>query len=210
MEDFKLIRTIDDNDLPIFISFSAGETSGDMLLRMWEKYNGKRKIIVLFANTGQEWEETLKFAHRIELFYKIPIIWLEAIVDPEYGKGIKHKVVNFYTAARSHELNTPMEQLIRKLGIPNKDQLHCTRDLKTRVMESYLKSIGIKECNTLIGIRFDEMSRLTSSKLFYEPAISGVTKKDVNFRWSQRPFRLNLTGYNGNCRWCHKKPYENY
>ena len=202
---FKLKRTIDEDDFPIVVSFSGGETSADMVLRVWKKYNGKRKIVIVFANTGEEHEATLTFVLMITLKYKIPIVWLEAIVDPEYGKGIKHRVTDYYKAKRRGNLDTPMELLIKKLGIPNKDNHHCTRDLKQRPIEHYLKSIGIKEHHMLVGIRKDEPTRLTSSVLFYEPAIQGLTKKDINFAWKKRPFRLRLKGYQGNCRACHKK-----
>lgn len=205
MSEFRLVKSIDGDDKPIVLSFSGGETSGDMVLRVWKKYNGKRKIIVIFANTGEEHEKTLEFVNNLEIFYSIPVIWVEAVVDPIYGKGIKHKVTDFFNAKRRGDTDTPFELLIRKLGIPNKDNHHCTRDLKTRPIEHYLKSIGVVERHTLIGIRCDELNRLTSSTLFYEPAINGVTKKAVNRRWRKRPFRLGLKGYQGNCRACHKK-----
>ena len=207
MTTFKLLRTIDEDDKPIVVSFSGGETSGDMLLRVWRKYNGKRRIIVLFANTGEEHEATLEYVNNFWSFYSIPVIWLEAIVDPVYGQGIRHRITNFRRAARSGDLDTPFELLIQKLGIPNKDNHHCTRDLKTRPIEHYLKTIGLstEDVHMLVGIRRDEPTRLSSSKLFYEPAVNGVTKKDVNERWRKRPFRLNLKGYQGNCRACHKK-----
>lgn len=207
MPDFKLLKSIDEDDKPIVVSFSGGETSGDMLLRIWKKYKGKRKIIVLFANTGEEHEATLEYVDNFELFYSIPVIWVEAIVDPIYGKGIKHRLTNFEKAKRRGDLDTPFELLIQKLGIPNKDNHLCTRDLKTRPMEHYIKSLGLKieDCHMCIGIRSDEWNRLTSQTLFYEPAINGVTKKDVNGRWAKRPFRLKLKGYEGNCRACHKK-----
>lgn len=213
-----MIKTIDNDLKPIFISFSGGETSGDMLLRLWNKWNGKREIIVLFANTGQEDNRTLEFVHLIETYYKIPIIWLEAIVNPVYRKGIKHKVVDYFTASRHDDGSvTPMEQKIAKLGIPNGENPDCTRDLKTRVMEHYLKVKGYDDVYTCVGIRFDEgFDRLKNPKLFYEPYHSGITKPMVNLAWENRPFRLaeskrteckglGLKGYEGNCRWCYKK-----
>lgn len=207
MSGFKLLRTIDEDNKPIVISFSGGETSGDMLLRLWDKYNGKREIIVLFANTGEEHEATLEYVDNFELFYSIPVIWLEAIVDPIYGNGIKHRVTSFYKTKRRGDTDTPFELLVRKLGIPNRDNHHCTRDLKTRPIEHYLKGIGLTldDVHMCVGIRKDEPTRLRSTKLFYEPAINGITKKDVNERWRNRPFRLKLKGYQGNCRACHKK-----
>lgn len=32
-----------------------------------------------------------------------------------------------------------------------------------------------------------------------------MTKPDVNWAWKNRPFRLQLKGYEGNCKWCWKK-----
>jgi hypothetical protein len=32
-----------------------------------------------------------------------------------------------------------------------------------------------------------------------------MTKPKINFWWSQQPFRLNLKGYQGNCKTCWKK-----
>jgi len=203
-KNFKLLRTIDEDEKPIVVSMSGGETSADMLIRVKEKYPN-RNIIAVFANTGHEDEKTLEFVHNIEIIYSIDIIWVEAVVNPIYGKGIKHRVVNFYTAKRDTDPETPFELLIRKLGIPNKDNHHCTRDLKTRPIEDYLKSIGVTDFHLLLGIRADERTRLTNPNIFYEPAISGITKKDVNANWRRRPFRLGLKGYEGNCKFCHKK-----
>lgn len=212
-----MIKTIDNDNDPIFVSFSGGETSGDMLIRVWDKYNGKRKIIVLFANTGQEDERTLVFVDMVSKYYGIPVVWLEAVINPKYGKGIRHKVVDFYSASRNHEVDTPMEQKIRKLGIPNAKNPDCTRDLKTRVMESWLKENVKGKFHTLVGIRRDEgIDRLKNKSVFYEPYHSGITKPKVNLAWENRPFRLaksnnpnceglGLPGYLGNCRWCYKK-----
>jgi len=202
-KEFFLMKSIPDDDKPIVVSMSGGETSGDMYIRIRKNYP-LRKIICVFANTGHEDERTLEFVHNIELTYG-EVVWVEAVIDPRYGKGVRHRIVDFYTAARDTDKETPFEALIRKLGIPNKDNHHCTRDLKTRPIENYLKSIGVTDYHLAIGIRADEWTRLTNPNVFYEPAISGITKKDVNENWRARPFRLGLKGYEGNCKFCHKK-----
>jgi len=232
--------TIDEDNKPLFISFSGGETSGDMLIRLCNEYAGKRKIIVLFANTGQEDERTLIFVKQIEDYYKIPIIWIEAIINigkvvngkkhifdalqwiritrklkkkigaekaqiylnnlPYFKIGPRHRVVNFETASRHGQ---PFRGIIAKHGIPNKPNPHCTRDLKTRPMEHYLKTIGLFDYHTAIGIRYDEPERIGSK--FYPMYNWKITKQHVNQSWDLRPFRLTLKGYEGNCRWCWKK-----
>jgi len=193
-----------DDKLPLFISFSAGETSAFMLWLMLEKYRGKREIIVLFANTGQENEETLEFAKKCEEHFNHPITWVEAEINMEYRKGIKHRVVNFETAERNGKT---FEKMISKLGIPNVENQYCTRDLKQYPMEHYLKTVyGLKDnvgYYTLIGIRVDEIDRI--GKYTYPLVPLGITKKHVNHFWENMPFRLELKGYQGNCKWCYKK-----
>ena len=157
-------HSIDKDKKPLFISFSAGETSAYMLQYLYKRYIGKREIFVLFANTGQEHEETYIFAKRIEEHFNIPIIWVEAIINPEYGKGVRHKIVDFDNADRTGKA---FEDMIAKLGIPNSKAMFCTRELKERPMLHYLKAQGYKEqdFHTAIGIRLDEFDRI--GKYFY-------------------------------------------
>ena len=50
-----------------------------MLKKIIDAYNGKlpKDIIVCFANTGKELEETLEFVHECEKRWNVPIHWLE-------------------------------------------------------------------------------------------------------------------------------------
>lgn len=191
---------IDNDNLPLFISFSFGETSAFLLWLMLQKYRGKREIIVLFANTGQENEETLIFGKKCSEYFDIPVIWLEAEISKKYGVGVKHRVVNFETAERNGKT---FEKMISKLGIPNVENQYCTRDLKKYPMEHWLKTNGYKDYHTLIGIRADEIDRI--GKYVYPLVSLGITKQHVNDFWSKMPFRLELKGYQGNCKWCYKK-----
>lgn len=166
------------------------------------------KVICLFANTGQENEETLRFVDRCDKEFGLNVVWVEAVVN-DGRKGTTHKVVNFETAARNGE---PFEAVIEKYGIPNKAYPHCTRELKLRPMRSYLKSIGWEsgDYKTAIGIRCDEGDRINPSYkehgLIY-PLVTDcpMTKPQINQWWSSQQFRLNLKGYEGNCKWCWKK-----
>lgn len=195
-----MIKDIEEDNLPLFISFSGGETSGFMLWYLLQQYRDKREIIVLFANTGQENEETLVFVKRCAEHFKVDIKYIEAVINPKYGKGITHKVVNFETCDRDGII---FEKMILKLGIPNTENIYCTRDLKLYPMQHYLKVNGINEYHTAIGIRADEIDRV--GKYYYPLVKLGITKQHVNDFWSKMPFRLELKGYQGNCKWCYKK-----
>lgn len=196
----------------IFISFSGGKTSAymtKMLLDHFRKNDPSKRVVVLFANTGQEHEETLKFVDRCDKEFGFGTVWLEAVVSPKYGEGIAHRVVNFETASRKGE---PFEGVIAKYGIPNAASPSCTRDTKLAPMRSYLRSIRWKpsDYSTAVGIRIDEMDRVSLTKMqkegyFYPCVDSGVTKEDIRNWWLTQRFNLNIPEHWGNCMWCWKK-----
>jgi hypothetical protein len=180
-----------------------------MAVWLWLHKREEYEMIFVFANTGQENEETLIFIDRVSKEFGIPVVWVEAIVNPISGQGTRAKIVCFQTASRNGE---PFRDHIAKYGIPNRENLACTRELKTNTIKSYARSIGWKhkEYETAIGIRTDEIDRMSDRKdkdrIIY-PLISmhPMTKPKVNFWCSQQSFRLNLKGYEGNCMVCHKK-----
>lgn len=191
----------------LLVSFSGGETSAYMAQWIWKHKKDEFDMIFVFANTGQENEETLQFVNKCESYFNFPITWVEALVYNGQRKGTSHNIVNFQTASRDGE---PFEDVISKYGIPNNSYPHCTRELKLSPINSYAKSIGWKNYYTAIGIREDEIDRMNPKRyelrLMY-PLISymPMTKPKINFWWQQQPFRLNLKGYQGNCITCWKK-----
>lgn len=203
----KLIDIMKTEKKKLVVSFSGGETSGFMAQWILKHKKDEFDIVCIFANTGQENEETLEFIEKCDKAFDMNLIWVEAVTNPIYGKGVRHKIVDYKTASRNGE---PFEQAIAKMGIPSKVAPWCTRDLKLRPIKSYLNSIGWKDYYTAIGIRADEFDRINSNRLkdkIYYPLIEDIsmTKQMINFWWSQQDFRLNLKGYQGNCKWCYKK-----
>lgn len=191
----------------LLVSFSGGETSAYMAQWLWNHKQDEYEMIFVFANTGQENEETLKFVRDCESLFNFKCVWIEAGVFHNQRKGNGFKIVDYISASREGE---PFEEIIKKHGIPNMSTPHCTRELKQAPIKAYAKSIGWKKYYTAIGIREDEIDRMSSkrkeSRLLY-PLISMIpmTKQKINFWWSQQPFRLNLKGYQGNCVTCWKK-----
>lgn len=193
----------------ILVSFSGGETSGYMLKHILENYSQDHEIKILFANTGEENEETLLFVKRCQEHFKCDIVWLEY-------ERLSFKVVNFDTAYRSHDPEQiekkwpdhPFRKYISHYGIPNRKNPTCTRELKERTMKRYLSSIGWKPSDfTLsIGIRSDEIDRVGDH--WYPLVFKGITKVHVNSFWDSMPFRLELKGYEGNCKTCWKKSFR--
>ena len=62
-----------------------------------ERYKDDPEVNLLFcfANTGKEREETLVYLKNIQEKFSIPIVWLEAEIIPEKGKGTTYKKVDF-------------------------------------------------------------------------------------------------------------------
>lgn len=198
----------------LFISFSGGETSALMTKLILERWsNLYDKIVVVFANTGQENEETLSFVDWCDKHLFAPkghrVVWVEADVQIGRRAAPKARVVTYETASRNGE---PFESVISKYGIPNQKFPQCTRDLKLNPLKDYIRSIGweAKSYDTAIGIRADEIDRCSvsakSNRVVYPLAFEWpTTKPEVNTFWRSQPRRLNLKGYEGNCKWCWKK-----
>lgn len=166
--------------------------------------------VVVFANTGREKKETLDFVNECDKKLGFKVVWVESITHHNQRKSSTHRVVSFDNASRVGE---PFEDMIRKYGIPNKSFPHCTRELKTNPIHSYVKNeLGWDEYTTAIGIRSDEIDRINPKNIrdknyWYPLADWKITKQFVNEFWDSDAydFTLNLKDYEGNCDFCWKK-----
>tara|TARA_R110001592_G_scaffold87052_1_gene256947 strand:+ start:12527 stop:13405 length:879 start_codon:yes stop_codon:yes gene_type:complete len=193
------------------ISFSGGETSAYMAKWLLENKSNEYDFVSVFANTGQENEETLKFVDQCDKAFNMNLVWIEAKINQELGKGTRWNIVNYETASRNGEV---FEDAIKKYGIPNLNNNWCTRDLKIYPIHNFMK-LGLKLTNydTAIGIRVDEIDRVSKNRVkdqFIYPLVSmkPMTKPQINKFWSNQSFRLNLKGYEGNCKACWKKSFN--
>jgi len=145
----------------IIVSFSGGETSGNMCKWLLDNYGHLYYFVFVFANTGREHEETLIFVDKCDREFGLQLVWIEAVTSPIKGMGTKHKIVNFKTACRDGSV---FEDFIKKEGIPNTSRQHCTTRLKTRPIRHWMKQEGLINCKTAIGMRSDEKQRIISKK----------------------------------------------
>jgi 3'-phosphoadenosine 5'-phosphosulfate sulfotransferase (PAPS reductase)/FAD synthetase len=192
---------------PTVISFSGGRTSAYMLWQVLQTNNGvlPENSMVVFANTGKEDEETLKFVKTCQDNWNVPITWVEYRAEkPGFA------IVTYETASRKGE---PFEQLIiKKKYLPNTFARFCTQELKVNLIK---KVFPLKEFVTFVGIRADEprrVAKMASNKdeKHCPLAIAGMTQKDVTDFWNQQPFDLKLTLIDkktplGNCDLCFLK-----
>jgi 3'-phosphoadenosine 5'-phosphosulfate sulfotransferase (PAPS reductase)/FAD synthetase len=187
------------------ISFSGGRSSAMMTKILCDNIPENERIIC-FANTGKEHEGTLKFVHDFEVNFNLKVIWIEFCKDNGF------KIVNFETASRNVE---PFSDLITKRKFtPNVVTRFCTTELKIRPLKKYMKSIGFKNWDNAVGIRYDEQRRIARlahncEKEPYDTVAPlnkmQVTKADVLRFWSQQSFNLEIDEYLGNCDMCFLK-----
>lgn len=198
----------------LLISFSGGETSAYMTHWLLANARGHySEIAVVFANTGQENEETLEFVRDCDRHFGFGTVWIEAVQFHGVRKSPTFRVVTFETADRTGAV---FEDEIKKYGIPNTKYKDCTKYLKRRPIEAFARSLGWENgsYDIAIGIRADEIDRMSEEaaarRIVYPLVKLGITKPHVNFWFSQQPFRLRLKGYQGNCKWCWKKSFRKH
>jgi len=197
----------------IRVSFSGGRTSALMTKHIVDKYSATHEILITFANTGCEAEETLKFVDQCDKVWGWGVVWLESWFTLERGKGVVSRVVNYETASRKGE---PFEWYIKKNGLPNRQNPRCTDRLKEHCMDHYTHHVvGWKRGSyfTAIGIRGDEFDRISEKfreNGFIYPLVDlGITKDQVKIELQKWPFDLNLESEAyGNCVWCWKKSFR--
>jgi 3'-phosphoadenosine 5'-phosphosulfate sulfotransferase (PAPS reductase)/FAD synthetase len=93
---------------PALISFSGGRTSAFMLWNILQAHCGALPpdVVVAFANTGKEREETLRFVHECETRWGVRIRWLEyrdlsqAYLRKDSGVEQSFEEVGFNSASR--------------------------------------------------------------------------------------------------------------
>lgn len=194
----------------ILVSISGGRTSAMMAALIKKLYGVTCEIIYVFSNTTREEEASLVFLDKVDKLFNLGVVWIEAVVHHGSRKSCTHKVVNFQTACRDGSV---FEEVIKKYGIPNTKFKHCTRELKTNPIKSYAKAVFGKygkDYETAIGYRADEPKRINPEKIKTQKHLyilndAGIKKADVAYFWSQQPFDLEISDYEGNCKLCLKK-----
>jgi 3'-phosphoadenosine 5'-phosphosulfate sulfotransferase (PAPS reductase)/FAD synthetase len=189
----------------VMISFSGGRSSAYMTDHLLRQSLGAQ-VVVCFANTGKEEQETLDFVHACDLHWNGVVHWLE------YDPVNRFREVNYETASRKGE---PFAALIEKRTyLPNVVGRFCTQDLKIRVIKRFMMTLGHRHWTNAVGIRYDEPARWSRTRAIGEkerwdtwlPLVDWkVTKPMVLEYWKGMPFDLHLEHYQGNCDLCFLK-----
>ena len=217
---------------PALISFSGGRTSAYMLWRILQAHGGTlpADVVVAFANTGKEREETLRFVHECESRWGVKVHWLEwrdkarEYARKECAVEETFEVVGYNSASRNGE---PFDALIdKKQRLPNGQERWCTEYLKVRPIHDFMAAIGLGRpggYTEAIGLRNDEGHRILTGlaraekdgrRVVYPLAKAKLAKPDVRAFWWGSPdarfetrgrpqgFDLDLPDLWGNCNLC--------
>jgi len=207
-----LVDNVDGKKI-LYYGFSGGRTSAILrrFLQLHKPFNDEYHIINGFANVSKEKEATLRFVDRCEKEWGLKIHWLEAVINMGYRQATTHKEVTFETACRDGSI---YESMLKKYPLPNTaGASNCTRELKDRVRESFMYSLGFKNYYTAYGIRADETHRNSKSAeknriIYPAQTVIQLTEPLVRSIWAKQPFDLELKDYEGNCTKCFKKSIQ--
>jgi hypothetical protein len=195
---------------PALISFSGGRTSAYMLWRILQAHGGTLPddVVVAFANTGKEREETLRFVHECGSRWRVHVRWVE------WRPPNAFEEVGFNSADRTGKWFA--ELIRRKQYLPNSTMRYCTSKLKVDAMKKFMMSLGYTAWVNPVGLRYDEghrvlkqLARNESKKERYTAvmplATARITKRNVMAFWATQPFDLQLQPHEGNCDLCFLK-----
>ncbi|WP_185246615.1 phosphoadenosine phosphosulfate reductase family protein [Chryseobacterium bernardetii] len=165
------------------------------------------EAIVLMMNTGREMKQSLLFAKKCNQAWDLGMVYLEASINKEKGKRTTHVFKKWHQLSRRGE---PFEAMLKKYPLPNNKASNCTRELKLRPKDSFLRDIGWTDAITVVGIRADEAHRKSNNaveeRIIYPLCDEiKVDSKFIRSWWDRQPFDLELKDYEGNCDLCFKK-----
>ncbi|MFN3753337.1 hypothetical protein [Flavobacterium sp.] len=189
----------------IFGSISAGYSSVMMAI-MLRKWYPDHNIVYGMANTSKERKESLHFMNECNDYYNLNMVWIEAEFH-EKGIGVTPKIVDYKNLKTKGEI---FESGIKKLGIPNKENKWCNRDMKLEVLRKYADSIfGKDNYSVAVGLRIDEMDRVRkdykTNNVFYPLMDHKIDSKARNKFWKDQPIQITIPAYKGNCDLCFAK-----
>jgi len=171
------------------INFSGGKSSALMTI-----LNYRQGDIVLFTDTKLEHPKTYKFINDFEAYENIPV----------------HRAI--YTHKSVPGLEGFEALVTRKKYLPNRVQRICTTELKVLTAKRYLRSVGVRRFESLIGFRADEQRRVDKYDNRYTNVYpkfplyeDGFNKAMVEDYWLKKPYTLEIPSILGNCTLCFLK-----
>lgn len=198
-----------DSNKNIFCSVSAGYSSVMMAIKMKEWFPD-HNIINVMANTSKERKESLEFMNECDKYYGLNLVWIEAVINQEKGKGTGFRTVDYKDLKLNGEI---FEEGIKKYGIPCKINKWCNREMKVVPLKKFSDSIfGDKNYSIAVGMRSDEIDRVSKdykiNNVFYPLMDNRIGTRDRNRFWKDEPIQIKIPAFKGNCDLCFEKSFR--
>ena len=195
-----------ENNKNIFCSVSAGYSSVMMAVKIKEWFPD-HNIVFGMANTSKETPESLEFMNDCDKYFKLGLVWIEAVINKEKGKGSEFKIVKFKDLKRNGEI---FEDGIKTYGIPSQVNKWCNRELKLIPLKKFCDSVfNRNNYSVAVGLRVDEIDRIRkdhkTNNVFYPLMDNNVNSKDRNRFWKDQPIQIKIPAFKGNCDLCFEK-----
>ncbi|RAW91465.1 MULTISPECIES: phosphoadenosine phosphosulfate reductase domain-containing protein [unclassified Photorhabdus] len=189
------------------VSFSGGRTSAYLVYLMEQRRKKGEDVRYIFMDTGAEHPKTYEFIRNLVRCWKIDLVCLRVVINPELGKGNGYQILTLDEI--KHDLE-PWRAMLKKYGTPYVGGEFCTDRMKLVPFKKYCdEHIGKKSYHTWIGIRTDEPRRIKClDRTSYLANISDIDKYGIIDWWSQQPFDLQIHEHLGNCCFCIKKSIQ--
>lgn len=163
------------------VSFSGGKDSTAMLLRMIEE--GYQIDIILYCDTGLEFPEMEEHIRKVEEYIGRKITRLKSEKDFMYFAKEHKRVI------RSTKIpGVKPGDIIKGYGYPSVFVRWCTKELKTNVINKYLRELREHyEIVQYIGIAYDEPKRIKDDPNIIYPLVNWkmVEKRCLDFCYSR-------------------------
>lgn len=203
----------------ILVSVSGGRSSAVMarIVQTSLKYSGFTKHFV-FCNTSRESQGTYDFLRKMELDWRVPLIYLEGIYPREIGQGVKARTVDFKKLKRDGSLFEEMIEFQFKTkgpSLPSTSQPFCSGLLKQKVARSFMRDlVGTRRYVTALGYRLEDMphrvsyAALAATNEYICPLIQDfaipLSQYDIQDILDLNTFDLSHSSKFGNCKICWK------
>ena len=190
----------------ILCTVSSGYSSIMMASKIKEWYPN-HNVIFAMANTSKERKESLDFMNECDKHFNLNMVWIEGIINNNQKKGTNYRITTYEKLITDGSL---MEAGIKKYGIPSKINKWCNRELKLVPMKKYIDKIfGVDNYSIALGIRYDEMDRLSenykTNNIFYPLMENKIDSRLRNKFWDKQPIKIKIPAFKGNCDFCFEK-----
>ena len=204
----------------LIASVSGGRSSAmmDILINRYRNRYKYRSVQYVFANTGLEHPDTIKFLENLEKHLQKPIVKLEFInTCNTYDYSIVNCWEDLNMSGEPFRQAIQYAQTEKTSGLPHMFQPYCSSLMKKAIIRKYAKdSLKTIKYAQAIGYRAEDMPKRISwaevkenAPAYIYPLLTHyaqpVNIPKLNKFWYNYDWRLPLPKELGNCVLCWKK-----